>query len=200
MRNVPEERIAATYGVPPILASLGTGLQHVRQNATISVLRLEFVENTVLPLIIRIQEQMNEQFVDSIPNADSQPFEYDISSMPALQIAEERRIKLIIQRFQAGYINEDEARAMDGLRDLENAAKDGDERQLVEVYGPGAYLSQRQIRKQLQPKIKATTKSEPELDPEPDPEPEDNPEIDIQIVDKHHRLNGLKRALNPALN
>jgi len=159
MRNVPEERIAALYGVPPILASLGTGLQHVRQNATISILRLEFVENTVLPLLLRIQEQMNEQFLDVIPNIENQPFEFDISTMPALQIAEERRIKLIIERFKVGYITDDEARRMDGLIDLQH---NEESRGIAGRYYTRS--AKKWIVKDL-PKAEDPPAPEPELDP-----------------------------------
>ena len=109
VRHVPEERICAVSGVHPALASLGTGIEGTRVNATLRTVFEHFVTTTAETLLNTIEDEINIQLMPlyGIPGT----FRFDRRQLPGKQ---ERMMNLYTEQAAT----QDELRASHGLDPL----------------------------------------------------------------------------------
>ena len=63
VRNVCEERILSTMGIPPALLGIGTGAQQTRVGRTLEALRAQYAAGTLMPLAVLIAEQLTTHYL-----------------------------------------------------------------------------------------------------------------------------------------
>ena len=68
VRQVVEERLLASIGVPPALISIGVGAQQVRVGRTMEELRTAFAVDTIQPLAEHIAGQLTKELLPFYPN------------------------------------------------------------------------------------------------------------------------------------
>jgi HK97 family phage portal protein len=123
LHRIPEERIAAVIGVPPIIAGLGAGLDRATY-ANFREAREMFTETKLVPMwrvdAARINASLLPDFVN--PTARTEIFtEFDITNVRALQEDEDRkyaRLNIGVQGARP-WITVNEARADVGLPPVE---------------------------------------------------------------------------------
>ena len=85
IRNIPEERITATLGIPAAVVGLGTGIQQTGVGATLRELRREAWVGTIIPLQEDLLEQLKGQLLVNLPNSEDISLIFDRSDISDLR-------------------------------------------------------------------------------------------------------------------
>ena len=108
--KMPEERIAANYRVPPMVAMLGSGLDASTYNNYHEARQIAF-EYAVAPIAYKIIDDLNTQLLwAEFDDARRFMFIYDKSNVPSLKENEDSRQERIRQNYLANLITREEAR------------------------------------------------------------------------------------------
>lgn len=114
MRNIPESRICAAFKVPPTVALLYVGLQHMTYDNVQGMLRY-FTEQTLIPMWDRFDDTITHGLRDDFGLEDNVEVQFDTRAVVALQ---GRRLELgdfVDRAVRGGYMTRNEARAELGL-------------------------------------------------------------------------------------
>lgn len=109
VRRVPEERICAAMGVPPIVAGMGAGLERATY-ANFRISREAFYESTIVPMQVAIAGQLSAQLLPMLGSDPREAFAYDLRNVRVLQEDEDARWRRLTAAVRAGVIDADEAR------------------------------------------------------------------------------------------
>ena len=122
LRRLPEERIAAVLGVPPILAGLGTGIENSSGRNETKELIEAFTEGKLVPIWGDIAEQLTQQLLwpDYRELLDNHEMLFDLSKVRALQKDENELYQRVSIAFQAGLLTRGEARTELGYEDTDS--------------------------------------------------------------------------------
>lgn len=124
LRRIPEERICAVLGVPPIVANLGAGLDQATYS-NYGQAREAFYENTIIPLQALIADDLRTQLLpDFVGDVKGYRVLFDQSGIRILQEDEDKRQGRILAQLAAGIRTVNETRAALDLPPLEGAAGD----------------------------------------------------------------------------
>lgn len=115
VRKVPEERICAALGVPPIIVGMGAGLAR-STFANYRESREAFVESTILPLQRSIAMQLTAQLGRLVAMKPGERFAFDTREVRVLQEDEHARWDRLGRAVESGLLSRDEARSMLGLQ------------------------------------------------------------------------------------
>jgi HK97 family phage portal protein len=85
IRNIPEERITAVFGIPAAVVGLGTGLEQTKVGATMSEQREQAYESCLIPLQRLIAAELQMQLVPDFGNPARLRVRFDLSEVRVLQ-------------------------------------------------------------------------------------------------------------------
>ncbi len=85
IRNVPEERITAVFGIPAAVIGLGTGLENTKVGATMAEMREQAYESCLIPLQRLIVAELQRQLVPDFGNPARLRVQFDLSAVRVLQ-------------------------------------------------------------------------------------------------------------------
>ena len=112
LKNIPESRICAAFGVPPVIAGLFVGLK--RSDYGDGQARRSFTETTLAALWRSYESEMENGLVDEFPGDIS--LQFDINSVRALQENINELWTRIDRAVLNGYITRAEARQAIGYK------------------------------------------------------------------------------------
>lgn len=115
LRRLPEERIAAVCGVPPILANLGAGLENSSGRNETRELIEAFTEGTLTPLWKIIGEWFTLQLLPDFDRTGDQEMRFDLRQVRALQSDLTQIFNRINTAVQGRWMTIEEGRVMAGL-------------------------------------------------------------------------------------
>jgi HK97 family phage portal protein len=155
LRRLPEERVCAVLGVPPIIANLGAGLDR-STFSNMDEAGEHFAERKLVPTWRTIEKQLTAQLGPDFDIAENQRLRFDMRDVRALQ-EELSNLWLRVDRsIRSGWITVAEGKRIVGLE-----AQKADEvylRPIVTVAVPaGAEISTIPITAQPQPALDADT-------------------------------------------
>ena len=101
--------IALCFGVPAQLV----GIPDAQTYNNMPEARLALYEETIIPILRRIQSDLNEWLTPQF--ADDLKLEYDIDSIPAMAESRKRVFESVVQGVNAGILTRNEARAKLGI-------------------------------------------------------------------------------------
>jgi HK97 family phage portal protein len=84
IREIPEQRISAVIGVPPIVAGLGTGLKHATYS-NYAEAREAAYDQAILPLYSLLAEFLTQQLLPDLGDGAAQTVGFDTTKVKALQ-------------------------------------------------------------------------------------------------------------------
>jgi HK97 family phage portal protein len=122
LRRIPEERICAVLGVPPIIANLGAGLDQATYS-NYAQAREAFYENTIIPLQAVTADDLRVQLLPEFGDIKGYRVAFDQSGIRVLQEDETKRQERILKQLAAGVMTVNEART---ALDLEPDTAAGD--------------------------------------------------------------------------
>lgn len=85
IRNIPEERITAVFGIPAAVVGLGTGLEQTKVGATMSEQREQAYESCLIPLQRLIAAELQMQLVPDFGTPERLRVRFDLSEVRVLQ-------------------------------------------------------------------------------------------------------------------
>lgn len=85
LRDIPEERVSATLGIPAAVVGLGTGLQQTKVGATMGEMRELAYENNIIPTQRLMAGELNAQLLPEFADPDEFAVSFDISKVRVLQ-------------------------------------------------------------------------------------------------------------------
>lgn len=109
MRNIPESRICAAFKVPPTVALLYVGLQHMTYDNVQGMLRY-FTEQTLVPMWDRFDDIITHGLSTDFDMEDSE-VQFDIRGVVALQRKRLELGEFVDRAVRGGYMTRNEARA-----------------------------------------------------------------------------------------
>ena len=109
MRNIPESRICAAFKVPPTVALLYVGLQHMTYDNVQGMLRY-FTEQTLIPMWDRFDDIITHDLSTDFDMEDSE-VQFDIRGVVALQRKRLELGEFVDRAVRGGYMTRNEARA-----------------------------------------------------------------------------------------
>lgn len=112
LKNMSARDIALCFGVPSQLV----GVPDAQTYANVQEARLALYEDTIVPLMMRMQSDLNEWLSPSY--GDNIEIRYDIDSIPAMAERRRRIYDNVINAVREGIISRNEARQRLGLDDI----------------------------------------------------------------------------------
>ena len=112
LKNMSARDIALCFGVPSQLV----GVPDAQTYANVQEARLALYEDTIVPLMMRMQSDLNEWLAPSY--GDNIQIKYDIDSIPAMAERRRRIYDNVINAVREGIISRNEARSRLGLDDI----------------------------------------------------------------------------------
>lgn len=109
-RDVAEERICASLGIPAAVVGFGAGLQSTKVGATMTELRKLAWHNGVLPIGRGFADEIDRSLLPDFGEAESLQSWWDTTEVIALVDDEDKRVKRILDQSGAGIIQVYEAR------------------------------------------------------------------------------------------
>lgn len=117
VRDVAEERVCASLGIPAAVVGFGAGLQQTKVGATMNELRRLAWINGVIPLhrsfAIELRRSLLPDFIRNIP--DSMVIEFDVSEVMALEDDLNLRAERFDVGIRGGWVRVSEGRRAMGL-------------------------------------------------------------------------------------
>jgi len=119
IRIIPEERICAIIGVPPIVAGLGAGLEHATYS-NYGEAREQFTEQRIIPTQHLIDADISTQL---LPDFETRPDEFvvdrDLSNVRVLQEDQNALVDRLGRQLTTSQITINEARISSGLQPVD---------------------------------------------------------------------------------
>ena len=113
IRNIPEERITATYGIHAAILGLGTGKQRTAGRATLQELRREAWVGTIIPLQDELIEHLSIQLLPDFEDegdVDKAILDFDRAKVTDLREGPAERAEVSATLFRAGITTRADAR------------------------------------------------------------------------------------------
>jgi HK97 family phage portal protein len=111
LHEVPETRICAVMGVPPVIAGLSSGLGQSQNYASMKVIRENFTELTVVPLWRMDAAKLNKELRPDFTAETTVRIGYDLSMVRALQEDRNQLFTRLDNAVRTGWVLPNEARA-----------------------------------------------------------------------------------------
>ncbi len=125
VRNVAEERVCASLGIPAAVVGFGSGLEQTKVGATMNELRRLAWINGIIPLYLTFALELKRSVLPDLRIGRTQPdviIEFDTSGVTALEEDLNRRAERMNIGVQGGWMLVSDARQAMGL-DVEEADK-----------------------------------------------------------------------------
>ncbi len=110
IRRLPEERVAAVVGVPPILAGLGTGIINSSGRNETKVLVETFTEGKLIPLWRMFAQRFTKSLLREFTDDIDMTMQFSMTDVRALQPDKFREWQRVTMAFSTGVIKRGEAR------------------------------------------------------------------------------------------
>ena len=108
--RLSREQILMSFGVPPAMV----GIFEFSNYSNSDMQAIIYVENTILPLLKLVEDDVNEILLPRLPDADDLVFKFDTSTIPALQLRLAQRAEGLAKEIQNGTLNPNEVRRLLG--------------------------------------------------------------------------------------
>ena len=115
VRNVTEERLLASLGVPAAMVSIGVGAEQVRVGRTLEQLRIAFASDTIIPLCEHIADSLSAELLPFFGGTPGylrfRPnYENCIMVQEREAVVKRQQAEYLLPLVQAGVLTKDEAR------------------------------------------------------------------------------------------
>lgn len=117
LQLMPEARVCALLGVPPIVAGLMVGMEHATYNNT-GGLREHFTESTMVPFWRLVEGELTRSLIPDFGDPDRLRIGFDLSDVRALQEDQDAKYKRVTAFMLAGGMLMNEARQELGMTPL----------------------------------------------------------------------------------
>jgi HK97 family phage portal protein len=124
IRNVPEERITAVFGIPAAVVGLGTGLENTKVGATMAQMREQAYESCLIPMQRLIAAELQRQLVPDFGNPQMLRVQFDLSEVRVLQDDQNALHERARADLGAGLLTLNQALTMIGQEPVEGEAGD----------------------------------------------------------------------------
>ncbi len=114
-RDVAEERVCASIGIPAAVVGFGAGLQSTKVGATMEEMRKLAWHNGVLPIARLIADEIKRSLLSQFGKAAGLDVAWDTSEVPALQEDEDKEVERWNRKLASGGITVFEYRQGIGL-------------------------------------------------------------------------------------
>ena len=114
-RDIAEERVCSSLGIPSAVVGFGSGMQQTKVGATMTELRKEAWHGGVLPVIKMLAGELSRSLLPEFGRSDSERVAWDTSDVPALQTDEAAESLRWSGLVSAGIATVAEAREAAGL-------------------------------------------------------------------------------------
>jgi HK97 family phage portal protein len=121
LQLMPEARVCALLGVPPIVAGLMVGMEHATYNNT-GGLREHFTESTMVPFWRLLEGELTRSLVPDFGDPDELRIGFDLSDVRALQEDMDKKYDRVTKLLLAGGITLDTLHQELNLAPLPNGA------------------------------------------------------------------------------
>lgn len=120
LRRVPEARVCAAFGVPPVVAGLNIGLDQMTEN-NVEGMKTQYTELTLIPLWISDGKELTQALAPEFYNGRRElVIKFDISAVQALQTRLREKREWARGALSAGGITVNEFREVSGWPPVEN--------------------------------------------------------------------------------
>src|SRR5215467_9483718 len=119
LHDVPETRICAVMGVPPVIAGLSAGLSQSQNYASMRQIRENFTELSIVPIWRMDQATFNAQLKPDFTDEDDVLVAYDLKKVRALQEDRTELFTRLDNAVKTGWVLPNEARAEVGLEPMD---------------------------------------------------------------------------------
>jgi HK97 family phage portal protein len=140
-----QDRVCATYGVPPTLYEVGMATSSQKANASQG--EKDFYNRTISKVLTRLQQKINHLIVPSY-NTPNLEVGWDISDLGIASFLTDIKEKRITTHWQLGLINRNETRAMLGYEPVADTQL-GDDYYRLTVMGDGTNSASNQLDNNL---------------------------------------------------
>lgn len=117
LHDVPETRIAAVMGIPPIMAGLGVGLEQSQNYASSRQIAENFTERKLVPMWRMDASKLNKHLLPEFTADRRISIEHDLSDVRSLQEDTDALFKRLDIGVQGGWLRPGEARSETGFPD-----------------------------------------------------------------------------------
>lgn len=107
LRSFVETRICAAFKVHPVIVHSWVGIKHSEQRATYEQAKRQFWNESLIPILRRIQSKINSQL---LVYEDDVYCKFDLSEIQALQEDQNEKSQRIVTEWKEGLITLDEGR------------------------------------------------------------------------------------------
>ena len=115
---IPESRIAGVMQVPAMIANLLVGMENTQTNATLREIRLQFAEQTIVPLQNKIANILTKQFLARFPFSEGLQFRYNNSRNPLFNVDKSSEWARVTNAYTNGLITKNEGRLEIGKEEV----------------------------------------------------------------------------------
>lgn len=115
LRRLPEERVAAVCGVPPILANLGAGLEKSSGRNETRELIEAFTEGTLIPQWRGMGQYNTKSILQDFSPGDTRQLRFDLKSVRALQPDRDKLFNRLTVAVNGLWMTVEEARMAAGM-------------------------------------------------------------------------------------
>ncbi len=110
LRQLPEERVCAVFGIPAAVVGFGTGMEQTKVGATMRELRETAYENCIVPMHRMFAEQITATLLPQIDDDRTRRAIFDIADVRVLQEDENAFSQRIVGEYGVGIISRGEAK------------------------------------------------------------------------------------------
>lgn len=114
IRQIPEERISAAFGIPAVVLGLGAGLQHASAKSSFADARAQAYDSCVIPTLYEFARALTRQLMADFGDVNNERIWFDLSDVGALQPDQDALFVRISAAYLAGWLKRSEARELAG--------------------------------------------------------------------------------------
>jgi HK97 family phage portal protein len=118
LRNIPEERVSAIFGIPAAVIGLGSGLINTKVGATMREMREQAIENVIVPSQRLFSSELRTQLLPDFGDPATLMIDFDLSQVRVLQEDQTALHTRALADLNGGAITLNEFREMIGLEPL----------------------------------------------------------------------------------
>ncbi|MEZ5790492.1 MAG: phage portal protein [Nitratireductor sp.] len=115
VRDVAEERVCASLGIPAAVVGFGAGLQTAKVGATMKELRQLAWSNSVIPMLNVFADEINRSLLPEFSKGKNEAFAFDTDEVKALGEDQDKAFERWSRAVQGGWAMVAEAREAAGL-------------------------------------------------------------------------------------
>ncbi len=116
IRQIPEERITAAFGIPAVVLGLGAGLSTSSAKASHADARAQAYESCVIPTLYSLARALTRQLMADFGDIAQERIWFDLTDVRALKDDQEALFLRLSKAYDSGWLKRSEVREAAGYR------------------------------------------------------------------------------------